>query len=204
VTDAASLVLFDLDGVLATYDRPARVAHLAESTGATTEVVRTALFDSGLEDRFDAGEISGDRYLRELGDALGTRVEPRAWANARRAAMRVDPALPSLLAKVRAHADIAVLTNNGALLVDLLPDIAPTLAAVFGDRVLCSGRLRARKPARRAYEDAVGILGHAPSATLFLDDSPANVEGARRAGLRAAHVPSPAALAGVLSAYGVG
>jgi putative hydrolase of the HAD superfamily len=204
VTDAPSLVLFDLDGVLAAYDRSVRVAHLAISVGATPDAVWGALFGSGLEDRFDAGDISGERYLQELGDALDARVERRAWADARRTAMRVDPGLPALLSRVRTGAEIAVLTNNGALLVDLLPEIAPTLAAVFGDRVLCSGRLRTRKPDPRVYVDALRILDHAPAATLFLDDSPANVEGARRAGLRAAHVPSPAALAGVLSTYGLG
>lgn len=48
------------------------------------------------------------------------------------------------------------------------------------------------------------MLGHAPEATLFLDDSPANVEGARRAGLQAAHVAGPQALGDVLAAYGLG
>jgi putative hydrolase of the HAD superfamily len=199
-----SLVLFDLDGVLAVYDRAARVAHLANALDVAREAVWAALFDSGLEERFDAGDIGADAYLGVLGDALGRPVERQAWADARRVSMQVDPGLPALLSTVRTQAEIAVLTNNGELLVDLLPHISPPLAAAFGHRVLCSGRFGVRKPEARVYLDAVGMLGHAPGSTLFLDDSRPNVEGARRAGLQAAHVASPSALAGVLSGYGFG
>ncbi|MGY4515283.1 HAD-IA family hydrolase [Lysobacter sp. HA18] len=199
-----SLVLFDLDGVLATYDRATRVAHLANSLSVRVDAVWSALFDSGLEDRFDAGEIGADAYLLELGEGLGARVDRKLWAAARCAAMDVDDTLPALLSTAREHADIAVLTNNGELLVELLPQIAPSLAAAFRDRVLCSGRFGLRKPEEHVYLEAVRVLGHAPESTLFLDNSVANVEGARRAGLQAARVATPSDLAAVLANYGLG
>ncbi|GAB1597072.1 HAD-IA family hydrolase [Lysobacter claricitrinus] len=204
MSSTPSLVLFDLDGVLVDYDRAARVTHLARAIGVEDGAVWAALFGSGLEDRFDAGSIEADDYLDALGGALGTSVNRAVWADARRVAMRMDPALPALLARVHARCDIAVLTNNGGLLVDLLREIAPALAAAFGDRVLCSARLGARKLVECVYLDAVESLGHAPASTLFVDDSIANVEGARRAGLQAAHVAAPNVLAGVLAAYGLG
>lgn len=201
---APSLVLFDLDGVLAAYDRAARVARLAVALGVSDDAVWSALFRSGLEDRFDAGEVDADDYLTELGNSLGGVVNRGLWADARRVAMRVEAGLPELLDRVRARSEIAVLTNNGGLLVDLLPGIAPAVAAAFGDRVLCSARLGARKPEPDVYLAAARMLGHVPASVLFLDDSIANVEGARRAGLQAAHVATPAYLARVLAAYGFG
>ncbi|AXK72623.1 HAD family phosphatase [Lysobacter sp. TY2-98] len=203
-TNTPSLVLFDLDGVLAAYDRGARVARLADQLDVSLDAVWSGLFHSGLEDRFDAGEVDADTYLAELGRSLDRNVDRTQWADARRTAMHVDAGLPKLVANVRRRADVAVLTNNGGLLVDLLPRIAPSIASAFGEHVLCSARLGARKPDAAVYLEAVRSLGHAPSSTLFLDDAIANVEGARRAGLQAAHVATPADLSRVLATYGFG
>lgn len=199
-----SLVLFDLDGVLVEYDRAVRIWHLAAAVGVPPDAVRDALFASGLEDRFDAGSLDADDYLAALGAALGRAVDRATWTAARGAAMRMDAPTPRVLAAVAAQADVAILTNNGGLLVDVLPALFPGLARVFGDRILCSGRLGARKPAREAYVEALRRLGHPPGIALFLDDSPANVAGARDAGLQAAHVASPARLREVLAGYRLG
>ncbi|GAB6197419.1 HAD-IA family hydrolase [Lysobacter xanthus] len=204
MTPAPTLVLFDLDGVLVEYDRGARVRHLAEALRVEPAAVHAALFESGLEDRFDAGTIGARDYLAALGDALGVAVDVATWAAARGAAMRLDPATVGLLRAVARRCDVAILTNNGGLLLDVLPRLLPSLADVFGERMLCSGGFGVRKPEPRVYLDAVRHLGHAPASTLFLDDAPANVDGARRAGLRSAHVPQSAALGDVLRAYGLG
>ena len=198
-----SLVLFDLDGVLVDYDRAARVRHLAASLGADESAVHAALFGSGLEDRFDAGHVEAEAYLQALGDALGIRVDRATWAAARGAAMRLDPTLPTLLARVAERCDVALLTNNGGLLLDCLPELLPELVDALGGRLLCSARLGARKPGPRVFHAALAAMGHAADSTLFVDDSTANVEGARRAGLMAEHVASPRDLAATLARYGL-
>ena len=198
-----SLVLFDLDGVLVSYDRQARVAHLATACGVDPATVWSCVFESGLEDRFDAGLVDAGGYLAALSDALGTRVSRDAWAAARGAAMQVATRTVELVERVARERDVAILTNNGELLVDVLPELLPRLVAPFAGRVLCSARFRRRKPDPRVYRSAVALLGHEPSATLFLDDSMANIDGARSAGLDAAHVRQPAELGDVLAAYGL-
>ena len=199
-----SLVLFDLDGVLVDYDRAARVAHLAAAIDVDAAALYAVLFDSGLEDRFDAGEIEGEAYLEAIGAPFGRRVDHATWCAARGAAMRLDPHTMVRVEAVAARCDVALLTNNGGLLIDALPALLPTLAACFDGRLLASARLGARKPDPQVFRSAVAMLGHAPEWTLFLDDSPANVDGARRAGLQAAHVAGPQALGDVLAAYGLG
>ena len=199
-----SLVLFDLDGVLVDYDRTARVRHLAASLGADEAAVHAALFGSGLEDRFDAGHVETGAYLQALGDALGSRVDRATWAAARGAAMRLDPALPPLLARIARRCDVALLTNNGGLLLDCLPELLPALVDALGGRLLCSARLGASKPDSRVFHAALEAMGHAADATLFVDHSTANVEGARHAGLMAEHVASPHELPATLARYGLG
>jgi putative hydrolase of the HAD superfamily len=62
------------------------------------------------------------------------------------------------------------------------------------DRLLFSARIGAVKPEARAFDAAVHELGHPREHILFIDDRPANVEGAIDSGLRAVLFTSAAAL----------
>ena len=197
------LVLFDLDGVLVHYDRARRVEHLADSLGCSALHVTDALFGSGLESRYDNGELDTTQYLELLGLALGTRVERDAWAAARGTAMRIDTGCVELLERVARQAEVAILTNNGPLLGEVLPELLPALFPRFAGRVLCSATLGGSKPAPHVYLHALAQLRHAPHATLFLDDNADNVDGARAAGLHAERVPAPGEFAAILAAYGL-
>lgn len=198
-----SLVLFDLDGVLVEYDRSARLRHLGDALGHSAGRVREALFDSGLETRFDAGLIDTADYLQALGAALDATIDRPLWTAARAAAMRVPDTALEGLDIVSRRCEVAILTNNGPLLGEVLPQAAPALFPRFMGRVLCSGVLGGLKPDPRVYVEALRRLGHAPSRTLFLDDVVANVEGARQAGLHAEHVAVPGDFTAQLTAYGL-
>jgi putative hydrolase of the HAD superfamily len=64
------------------------------------------------------------------------------------------------------------------------------------DVVVDSSEVGMRKPNPAIFHHALERLGVAPHAAVFLDDTPGNVEGARRAGLAAILVEDPdAALA---------
>jgi len=60
------------------------------------------------------------------------------------------------------------------------------------DVVVDSSEVGMRKPNPAIYQHALDLLGGVdPSEAVFLDDSPGNVDGARRAGLHAIHVDDP-------------
>ena len=88
MTSSITLVLFDMEGVLSHYDRTARVNALAALSGQTPDTVRHAIWGSGLEARADAGEISDEAYLRELGTALRYPITADEWLSARHASSR--------------------------------------------------------------------------------------------------------------------
>lgn len=68
---------------------------------------------------------------------------------------------------------------------------------------LTSCFLGVRKPDVAMYERALGITQRAPEECLFIDDRASNIEGARRAGLRAIHFQSAAQLRAELAQHGV-
>ena len=98
---------------------------------------------------------------------------------------------------------MAVLTNNGALMVQALPTLLPELFPALQGRVFCSADFGLRKPAPAVFLRTLDALGVAPSRTLFVDDLFANVRGARAAGLHAETVRDGRGLGKVLKRYAV-
>lgn len=181
-----SLVLFDLDGVLCDYDRSARVAHLAALTGQSADAVRRAIWDSGLEARADAGLMSGEDYLRDLGLLLGCRITLDDWLAARRAATTPKAAVLQLARAVASSRRVAILTNNSRLLTDHLHRVCPEIGELFDEgSILSTASYGATKPAPQAYLRCLEELDAMPAGTLFIDDVDSNVAGAIRAGLQA-------------------
>jgi putative hydrolase of the HAD superfamily len=190
-----SLVLFDVNGVLYDYDRSARVAHLARVTGKEANSVDQAIWGSGLEDRGDAGTMSAGAYLRAFGRHLDYPLTAAEWADALLASLTPIPAMLSLAALVGRRAELGVLTNNNLLVRDRMDQLFPGLRPIFGGAICVSSQFRVRKPEPEVYRRSVACLGHAPERSLFIDDSVANVAGAKQAGLRGHHHTDEASLA---------
>lgn len=197
------LVLFDFDGVLARYDRHARLAHLAQATGRTRAEVETVLFGSGLERAYDSGMLDTGTYLQQLGDALGCNIDAATWIEARIAATAADAVVLELVAALGARVPVGVLTNNGALMLDAMPCIVTPLFPLFDGRVLCSGLLGMRKPDRAIFEAALVYFDARAQETLFVDDLFVNVRAARAAGMHAETVADARSLRRVLRRYGL-
>ncbi|WP_424684092.1 HAD-IA family hydrolase [Frateuria sp. YIM B11624] len=183
---AVRCVLFDLDGVLADYDRGTRVDVLARHLGSKAETVRAAIYDSGIEDAADAGRLDTPAYLSALGRELGCTVEADTWVEARRAATRARPAMLGLARALHEKGiAVAVLSNNGTLMAERWPAIVPALFPLFEGRAFCSARLGVAKPSPTAYLRCLEALAMPAAAALFIDDNAGNVAGARAAGLAA-------------------
>lgn len=178
-----SLILFDLNGVLYRYDRNARIAYLASAAKRSPVAVRTAIWDSGFEDSGDAGALDADAYLQGFGDCIGYDLPEEEWVAAQQAAVTPIAATLALLPRICPAVRRAVLTNNNLLVLRHFSTLYPEIAPLVGDRACVSAEFGVRKPDPEAYRSCLVRLGVAPAATLFVDDSSANVAGARKAGL---------------------
>jgi len=190
-----ALVLFDLDNVLARYDRAARLAALATRAGKSAEQVKAALFDSGLEDESDLGRWRPREYAEELSRRLGAKVTLDDCIAARAASMTPDQATLGLVRRAAQRARVAILTNNGLFLRAHLPAMCPALFPLFSGRVHCSGEFGVAKPDPAIYRRCLALFDVSPADALFVDDNPDNVRGAAEAGLDGIHFTDTAALA---------
>jgi glucose-1-phosphatase len=184
---ARTLVLFDLDGVLAHYDHAPRLRVLAERTRCRERAISRALFESGLELEADLGVHDAQGHADELARRLGSPVIPADLIAARAAATTVNANVLALAQQVARKARVAILTNNNLLLRDNLAAICPPLFPLFEQRVFCSAQFKLGKPDPKVFLLCLQALDAAPGDCFFIDDKPENPEGARAAGLSAHH-----------------
>jgi FMN phosphatase YigB (HAD superfamily) len=195
-------LLLDFDNLLARYRRERRVAHLAARAGAPFARVWQVLYEDGLEARYDAGHVGTAEYLRRLGEGIGAPVDEAAWLEARIEATTADERALARLLALDPALPMAVLTNNGELVVPVVAQVLAPLRPRLR-QVLCSGALGVRKPQPQAFQVALERLGWSADGTLFVDDLFANVQGARRAGLHADTARDARALGRVLRRFGL-
>ncbi len=187
MSTAPSVVLFDLDGVLAHYAHAPRLERLARRCGARVEEVAAALFESGLEHDADLGVYDAAGQVGARAGRLGRAGSREVGCAGRRGARRVDPDMLALAHELGRRARIAILTNNNLLLRDHLPRICPPLFPLFEGRVFCSAQFRVAKPDPAIFEACLAELRAAPDDVLFIDDKAENAAGARATGLHAHH-----------------
>lgn len=183
------LIIFDMDDVLYHYDFMARRENLAKASGVSVAHISQNWFDAGFENRAESGfHKDGNHYLEDFNQTLGTDLDRKTWIDCRKRAMK--PIFTSLeiasSLKSNGH-EIAILTNNGALVYEEMPNLSPEAYEIFGQNSYCSWNFGARKPSKKVFESALKHFGFAASDTYFIDDMLENANGAQSIGLNSIH-----------------
>lgn len=198
-TGAVRLIAFDLDGVLIDFRPERRLAYLARLSGKDPRFIHDAIWGSDFERQAEAGAFAtGDAYLAAFNARLGYSLTRDEWIAARREAMTIRPEMLALVRRLRGQVDLAILTNNGALLGEALPSLAPELYDLFAAGAHATARFGARKPDPVVYQRLVAHHAVPADEALFVDDDERNVAGAIAAGLHGIHFTGREALATAL------
>jgi putative hydrolase of the HAD superfamily len=182
-------VLWDADGVL--QDTPPGTWDLAVSV--------VSHFPDAL-----TGAAVDEKGIRAIADAvgLGGRVDDvlSVW-------WTFDVLQPTLaiVASVRAAGVACYLaTNQDSYRAACMRDRAPYDEVLDGTYYSCD--IRSAKPSAAFFEHIASDLALSPEQLLFIDDQPANVAGARSAGLNGecwTHTDGVASLRRILEAHGI-
>jgi putative hydrolase of the HAD superfamily len=188
-------IVSDFGGVLTT---PLLQSFMAfqDQTGITTETLgkgmQAAAEANGENPLFEMerGEIAEAAFLDLLTDhlepLLGHRPEMHRFKEIYFEALDPNPPMIELMRELKeAGYRMAMLTNNVREWEPLWRSMLP-VDEIF-ETVVDSGFVGCRKPESRIYELTLERIALPAEACLFVDDVLVNVEGARRAGLRAVH-----------------
>lgn len=182
-------VIFDMGGVLVrTEDRTPR-QQLAARLGMTYSDLSALIFDSQSAVQATLGEITAEEHWRVIQNTLRmsdlelAQLRTEFWAGD-----RLDESLVNFLRALRPGRKTALLSNAWDDLRSMIEEDWQIEDAF--DCLVISAEVGLAKPAPGIYQKAVAELGVVPSRSVFVDDFPQNVEGARAAGLRAIHFQS--------------
>ncbi|MEW6751407.1 MAG: HAD family phosphatase [Candidatus Latescibacterota bacterium] len=175
-------VIFDLGGVLLHWDTRA-IAAAAFGDPQEQEAVHRAVFEHPDWLELDRGTLDEEEAVRRFAGRSG-QPEPRLreLMEQVRAHLSPQPESVALLADLRDRGvRLYCLSNMHARSVAYLQQHHAFLA--WFDGAVFSALVRRVKPDPWIYRHLLGQHGLDPAASAFVDDTPENVEAARRLGL---------------------
>ena len=185
-------LLFDFGGVLIEIDFDRVFARWAELAGVPFEHVKQRFDHGEAYQQHERGEIDAADYFQALRETLGIDLTDADFAEGWHQVFgpEIAPTV-ALLERLAQRIPMHLLSNTNELHFDYMSKrYAGTLRLL--DKWFVSCRMGARKPERAAFEHVSKELGVPLERILFFDDTQANVEGARAAGVPTVWVRSPA------------
>jgi HAD superfamily hydrolase (TIGR01509 family) len=162
--------------------------------------LRAILFDFMGVLLFLRGDYAGEKTVDAVDDMIGGVVDDDAFRKAAMSGLNLDseafekvlsripekyepyPPLWGLLPELRNKYKLGII-NNGTRLTFPHFDAKLKMSESF-NVILSSGAEGVRKPDPEIYLRAARRLGVEPGRCLFMDDSPANIDGALRVGMQ--------------------
>ena len=195
-------VIFDMGKVLVHFTHDGMFAAMGEVCGATGAEIRRWLWDSGLQDRFERGEIDAAGLRRQLEQHVGRKLDEAALMRAASDIFTLNEPLVPL---------IQSLGQGGYRLVVLSNTCPPHVAWIrrhwdvldLFDEHVFSYEVGVMKPDPAIYQAAAAAAGHPPTECFFVDDLAENVAAARELGMGGAVFTGVGELRAALEEAGV-
>jgi len=174
-------IIFDIGNVLLKFDYQLAFNAIAAHTGEISPALIASL--EPLNRDFEAGVVGRSEFIRRVGEAIAFAGTEAEFVAAWEAIFVENHLMRDLVEKLRERYPLYLLSNVGKIHHEYIFRTYPVFES-FTDGVF-SYRARCLKPDPEIYQIAARQFGVNPQETLFMDDMPANVEGARQAGFQA-------------------
>jgi HAD superfamily hydrolase (TIGR01509 family) len=197
----AEALLFDLGGVLIEIEFERALEHWARCAGVPVEAIRSRFHFEQTLGRYECGEIDAAAYFAWLRRALGIQIPDDEFHHGWNAIFGAPVAgIEEVLASLHGRVPMYVFSNTNADHERVWSARYAELLRPF-ERVFVSHGIRRRKPTPEAFHAVAQAIDAPPERIVFLDDTPANVEGALAVGMHAARARSAAEVKQVISQY---
>lgn len=187
-------IIFDFGGVILNLDYKRTINAFRGLGVQYFDKSYSQLNQTDLFDKFERGEISSSDFRNGLRNAFNDTVSDEKLDSAWNA-MLLDLPKERLLLLERLYSEkrISLLSNTNEIHVQAFESELKRnhdlndLTSYF-NQVYYSCRMGMRKPESRIFEFVMNQQKYIPAETLFIDDSPQHIEGARKVGLNAHHL----------------
>ena len=193
-----TFIYFDLGNVLLNFNHDKACQQMGEVAGVSAMQVKELLFNSGLQWKYERGELTTLEVYEQFTEA--TQTEPNYQELIHAAADIFEPNQPVLnmvSGLSKAGYALGIISNTCAAHWEFVSQGAYPELNLFQTLIL-SYQEKLVKPDTEIYELAIQRAGVSAEQILFLDDLKENVAGATEAGIQAHLYESPEQLLGTL------
>jgi glucose-1-phosphatase len=183
-------IIFDLGGVLLNIDYQLTENAFVAAGITNFREIYSQLQQTPVFDDFETGKMDRATFIRTLQGYAGTPVSDTQIVDAWNAMLLHFPIRRlQILQQLRNYYDLYLLSNTNEIHEAAFNDILsrehgmPGLG-VFFDRVYLSHRVGLRKPMPEIFEKVLHDNNLNATETLFIDDSPQHIEGAKKLGIQ--------------------
>lgn len=183
-------IIFDLGGVLLNIDYSLTEKAFIQLGIKNFPQMYSQIKQSSLFDDFEIGAIPAQQFVQELIKTSGINASEQDIINAWNAMLQDMPLRRlQILQQLRNYYDIILLSNTNEIHEAAFNKIieqahgTPHIGTFF-DKVYLSHRIGMRKPDVAVFEHILKENELSAQHTLFIDDSPQHIEGAKKAGIQ--------------------
>lgn len=179
-------IYFDMGNVLLLFDHMLGCRQMAEVSGVDAERVRQVLFDTGLELRYEAGELSTREFYDAFCEQIGAKPDYPALLRAAGDIFTVNASIVPVVAALNdAGYRLGLLSNTCEAHWEYIRQYRYSIISDMFEVITLSYEVQAMKPDKRIFTAAAEKAGVAPQEIFFTDDVAGHVAGARAAGFDA-------------------
>ncbi len=182
-------IIFDLGGVLIDIDYQAttkafEALGIGDFHSRYSQLNQTSLFDD-----FEKGLISSQHFINKLMDIVPKGVTPNQIVTAWNAMLGKFPIKKiEVLKKIHSTHRVFMLSNTNAIhlppVLRAWNEVTDLKMNELFEKVYLSFEIGKRKPDMEIFQWVCEINNLNPKNTLFIDDSPQHIAGAKKAGLK--------------------
>ncbi|MEY4629899.1 MAG: hypothetical protein RIQ81_19 [Pseudomonadota bacterium] len=188
-----STVIFDMGNVLINFSHEKACEQISAFCGKPASQIFDVLFSSGLEMRYEAGQISRDDLIAGMEAGLGCKLDTSKVVDAACDIFWPKPDMVNLAAGIKSAGYRLVLLSN------VNEDHFEYIRARYDfpqlfDELVLSYQVGACKPDDRIYQRAVKAAMCPAGKCLFIDDVKENIDAALRNGIPGIHYRNTAQL----------
>lgn len=190
-------IIFDLGGVILNINYQLTQQAFVNLGVTNFNELYSQFHTSSLFDDLETGRVSPAEFLAAMHKHTPQSVTDEQLVSAWNA-MLLDFPLQrlQLLQQLRQHYNLYLLSNTNAIHMEAFNQLLqesrgiPSLGGFF-ERSYYSHLIGYRKPEKESYQIIIDENRLDPAATLFIDDTLPNIEGAKVVGLQTIHLQAP-------------
>jgi FMN phosphatase YigB (HAD superfamily) len=197
-------IYFDLGNVLLFFDHALGCRQMAAVAGLAEARVREAIFDSGLQWKYECGQVTSRQFYDEFCQRTGARPDYDALAHAAGAIFTINSSITPVVAQLFAAGHrLGLLSNTCEMHWDYFASGRYSLVPEIFETVILSFRVGTMKPDAKIYAAAAEAARVRPEDIFFTDDTPGHVAAAQAFGFDAVHFTDTPTLVRELRKRGV-